>query len=199
MAKQLLTGSSIFDSFRELREESGVPKNNFEWFRRTFNSNIRSGDMAQLRDQIISDPIRSRQRLFDGMLYFFFYNEPEYKTTLPFYDTFPLVLMLGRKKDTFFGVNFHYIPPRRRLSMFLQLQKWRTRNRIILPYGTMKKDKRWKIFKSCFRRYKIGKIQGNLINIPAEDWPVAINLPVERFKKSGKRAIWDNTLREEMS
>ena len=83
--------------------------------------------------------------------------------------------------------------------MFMELQKYRQNNRILLPYGTMKRDRKWKIFKSCFRRYKVGKIQGNLINISAEDWPIAINLPVERFKKQGKRAIWDNTIREESS
>ena len=199
MAKNILTGASIFESFQKLRKDSNIPENNFDWFRKTINGNIRSSDMEQVRDQIISDPSRQRQRMFDGMLYFFFYNEPEYMTTLPFYDTFPLVLILSRHRDTFFGVNFHYIPPKRRLLMFMELQKYRQNNRILLPYGTMKRDRKWKIFKSCFRRYKVGKIQGNLINISAEDWPIAINLPVERFKKQGKRAIWDNTIREESS
>ena len=108
MAKNILTGASIFESFQKLRKDSNIPENNFDWFRKTINGNIRSSDMEQVRDQIISDPSRQRQRMFDGMLYFFFYNEPEYMTTLPFYDTFPLVLILSRHRDTFFGVNFHF-------------------------------------------------------------------------------------------
>lgn len=199
MAKQLLTDTSIFESFHKLRRDSGVGKNNWEWFRQAINQNTKMAEMNQIRDQIASDPTRGRSRLFLGQMYFFFYNQPEYRTTLPFYDTFPLVLLISREKDTFFGINFHYIPPKRRLKTFMLLQKFRQNNRIVLPYGRMKSNKQWKIFKSCFRRYKVQKIQGKLINIPAEDWPIAINLPVERFKKQGKTAIWENTLREEMS
>ena len=199
MAEELLSGASIFDSFHNLRKDAGVGKENWNWFRNTVNSSIRGVDRNQLRNMIISDPIRGRSRLFVGQLYCFFYNQPEYRTTLPFYDTFPMVLMLSRDKDTFFGINFHYMPPKRRLQMFLLLQKYRQGNKILLPYGTMKRVRTWKIFKSCFRRYKTSLISGNLINIPAEDWPIAINLPVERFKKSGKTAIWENTLREEQN
>ena len=123
MAKQLLTDTSIFESFHKLRRDSGVGKNNWEWFRQAINQNTKMAEMNQIRDQIASDPIRSRSRLFLGQMYFFFYNQPEYRTTLPFYDTFPLVLLISREKDTFFGINFHYIPPKRRLQMFLLLQK----------------------------------------------------------------------------
>tara|TARA_Y100000004_G_C8883226_1_gene398510 strand:+ start:197 stop:796 length:600 start_codon:yes stop_codon:yes gene_type:complete len=199
VAKQLLTGASIFESFHKLRRDSGINKGNWNWFQNAVNQNVRVSDAGQIRDQIASDPIRGRSRMFLGQMYFFFYNQPEYRTTLPFYDTFPLVLLLSRDKDTFFGVNFHYIPPKRRLATFILLQKFRQNNRIVLPYGTMIRDKKWKILKSCFRRYKVQKIQGKLINIPAEDWPIAVTLPVERFKKQGKTAIWANTLREEMS
>jgi hypothetical protein len=122
VAKQILTGSSIFDTFQKLRRNANVGKDNWNWFRNTINQNIKGVDRNQLRDQISSDPIRGRSRLFLGQMYFFFYNQPEYRNTLPFYDTFPLVLLLSRDKDTFFGINFHYIPPKRRLQMFLLLQ-----------------------------------------------------------------------------
>jgi len=197
VAKQITTRSSVFESFHKLRKDANVGKDNWNWFRNTINQNIKASERNQIRDMVASDPVRKRSRLFVGQLYCFFYNQPEYRTSLPFYDTFPLVLMLSREKDTFFGINFHYIPPKRRLQMFLLLQKYRQGNRILLPYGTMKRVAKWKIFKSCFRRYKTSLITGNLINIPADDWPIAINLPVERFKKSSKSAIWDNTLREE--
>ena len=198
MAKQIFTGTSIFDSFQKLRSESGIPLvNSLDWFRKTINKEVSASEYNQLRNQIISDPIRGRRRFFQGMMYFFFYNQPEYQATLPFYDTFPLVLMLSRKKDTFFGVNLHYLPPKRRLTLFMEMQKFGQGNRIMLPYGTMIKDRKWKILKPCFRQYKVGLVTGNLINISAEDWPIAVNLPVERFKKQGKTAIWANTIREE--
>ena len=107
MAKQILTGSSIFDSFQKLRRDAGVRKNNWNWFKNIVNQSIKGVDRNQMRDMIASDPVRGRTRLFDGQMYFFFYNQPEYHTTLPFYDTFPLILLLSRDKDTFFGIDVY--------------------------------------------------------------------------------------------
>ena len=39
-----------------------------------------------------------------------FVYDPKYKKTLPYYDTFPLVLPLERYNDGFLGLNFHYLP-----------------------------------------------------------------------------------------
>ena len=39
-----------------------------------------------------------------------FVYDPKYKKTLPYYDTFPLVLPLERYSDGFLGLNFHYLP-----------------------------------------------------------------------------------------
>ena len=208
-SKQVLRNPSIFDTFQQIREDSGIAgqttKENYEWFRKTINRNTYSEDYDQIRQQILTDPKRHMNRFLLGNLYFFFYNQPDYKTTLPFYDTFPLLLLMRRTKNHMFGINLHYIPPKRRLSVFLELlqftnNKLLTRGtRIILPYEQMKREKRWKIFKSCFRQYKINNVQGKIINISAPDWPIAVNLPVERFKKMGKISIWQQTLAEEMS
>ena len=45
-----------------------------------------------------------------GNMYMFFYD-PKYKETLPYYDGFPLIIMLGPAKGGFMGLNLHYLPP----------------------------------------------------------------------------------------
>ena len=45
-----------------------------------------------------------------GRLNMFFYD-PKYKKTLPYYDTFPLVLPIERIPGGFAGINFHYLRP----------------------------------------------------------------------------------------
>lgn len=209
MAKNILKYPSIFNSIQDIRKNSQLGKSHtaeyYDWFRKTINKTITKSDYDQLRQKIVTDPYRQSNSLFLGKLYFFFYNQPDYRNTLPFYDTFPLLLLLRRTKNHIFGINLHYIPPKRRLVKFLELLKYTSNSqltegtRIILPYSKMKTDNNWKIFKSCFRQYKINKISGNLINISAPDWPIAVNLPVERFKKKGKREIWSQTIEEEMS
>ena len=46
---------------------------------------------------------------FFGRLNMFIYD-PKLKKTLPYYDTFPLVLPLEDYNDGFLGLNFHYLP-----------------------------------------------------------------------------------------
>ena len=35
----------------------------------------------------------------------------KHKETLPFYDSFPLVIIIGKAKGGFLGMNLHYLPP----------------------------------------------------------------------------------------
>ena len=48
-------------------------------------------------------------RPFYGKLNMFMYD-PKFKKTLPYYDTFPLVLPLEKYDDGFLGINLHYLP-----------------------------------------------------------------------------------------
>ena len=74
-SKEILRGTSIFDTFQQIREDSGIEntEENFEWFRKTINRNTYSEDYDQIRQQILTDPRRHANRFFLGNLYFFFY------------------------------------------------------------------------------------------------------------------------------
>ena len=61
-----------------------------------------------------------------GRLNMFFYD-PKYKKTLPYYDTFPLVLPLERIPGGFAGINFHYLRPGARFTLLQRLQRFSTR------------------------------------------------------------------------
>ena len=60
-------------------------------------------------------------RLIVGKLYFFMYM-PKHKGTLPYYDTFPLVLPIQKESDGFLGINFHYLIPKDRAILFDELK-----------------------------------------------------------------------------
>lgn len=198
---------SVFDAFHKIREDYNIPSSksvsSFNWFSRLVNDSMEGGkSVSEIRQQIMDDPKRVSNRFFLGKLYFFFYNDPIYKATLPFYDTFPLFLLLHRQGSNVFGCNLHYLPPQTRLVKFLELLQYTNQNkltagtRIVLDYGRLINSDKWDLLRPTFRRYKINRIQGNLINIPAQDWPIAINLPVERFKKLGRKTIWNRTITE---
>jgi hypothetical protein len=198
MAKSIRGSDSIFEAFHDNQKVNSQTKKQqtYDWFRNTINTALEDYDMNEIRNMIITDRNRVSNRLFVGKLYFFFYNDPIYKTTLPYYDTFPLFLLLRRKGKLMFGLNFHYLSPTRRIVEFLKMlryttnQRLDTTTRIELPYKEIKKSMNWRMLVPTLRQYRIDRIQGNIINIPAQDWPVAINLPVERFKKASRRSIW---------
>ena len=58
-----------------------------------------------------SEKFRKTNQFRLGGLYFFYYD-PKTKDSLPYYDTFPLVLALERYNDGFLGLNLHYLPLR---------------------------------------------------------------------------------------
>ena len=61
-----------------------------------------------------------RQKFLMGGLYYFYYD-PKTKADLPYYDRFPLVLVLDIQKDGFMGLNLHYLPIRQRIALLDKL------------------------------------------------------------------------------
>ena len=66
---------------------------------------------------IIKETNRNVSRFVLGNLYFFHYS-PKNAESLPYYDIFPLVLVLARYNDGFLGLNLHYLPIKMR-ALFL--------------------------------------------------------------------------------
>ena len=46
-----------------------------------------------------------------------FFYDPKHKDTLPYYDRFPLSVIIGPAKGGFYGLNLHYLPPVLRAKM----------------------------------------------------------------------------------
>ena len=69
---------------------------------------------------LVKETGRNVSRFVLGNLYFFHYN-PKHADTLPYYDVFPLVLVLAKYNDGFLGLNLHYLPVKMRALFLDQL------------------------------------------------------------------------------
>jgi hypothetical protein len=125
-----------------------------------------------------------------GDLFCYYYN-PKYKKTLPYYDMFPMIMLLSAEKETFLGINFHYLRP-----------KWRA---ILLDRVTAKIGgglPRWKKIRNIkqiaptIKRYRFDHIMRKVIPIEEDEQEIAIFLPTERFKKAGKTKVWSESERK---
>ena len=63
------------------------------------------------------------KRLLSGRLYMFNYRNPIAKQSLPYYDMYPVVLVINHRpsKNYFQGLNFHYLPPKFRAELLDEL------------------------------------------------------------------------------
>ena len=134
-------------------------------------------------------------RLIPGRLYFFMYM-PKHKNTLPYYDTFPLVLPIQRFSDGFLAINFHYLRPPERAILFDEIKIFandRTlgpMTKIKIKYDMMRGFTRFKRAKPCLKRYLTTYMKSQFIPVGTDEWATALFLPVEQFRKRNKQAVW---------
>ena len=140
-----------------------------------------------------SESLTSRSRL--GKMYFYSYN-PKWKDKLPWYDTFPLVFPIEKYNNGFLGLNFHYLAPKDRailmdqLKVFANNKKYDETTKLRLTYNMLKGFSKIKRAKPTVHRYLNSKINSKFVLVNADEWEVALFLPVERFKKAHKKQVW---------
>lgn len=130
---------------------------------------------------------------------FFYWYDPKLKDKLPYYDAFPLTIILNKYKDGFLGLNLHYLPPDMRGRFLSKLMDFATNTkltpdtRLQLTYDFLRASSRYKEFEPCLHRY----LYSHLVTAPSqvlpEDWIMAVFLPVARFKKARASRIWSDS------
>ena len=112
--------ASIFD---KISDKTGGVKKSSSWYRSA---------VASIADKVTARKLYNQgkinQRPSSGRLNLFFYD-PKFKETLPYYDTFPLVLPLQSIRGGFMGINFHYLSPGVRFNLLNQLQRFASNNK----------------------------------------------------------------------
>ena len=110
-----------------------------------------------------------------------FIYAPKFAKTLPYYDTFPLIMYLKPAEGGFYGLNFHYLP-------------YAMRARLLDAAGQDKLSvsavEGSRLTKPTIKRYLYGYLRSMCLKIESEDNLTAIMLPVQRFKKASASTVW---------
>tara|TARA_Y200000002_G_scaffold321113_1_gene281165 strand:- start:65 stop:622 length:558 start_codon:yes stop_codon:yes gene_type:complete len=173
-----------------VRAAKGRPKST-QWFRDKIAEFGKPGAMDLIRDG------KRDNNPFYGRLNMFFYD-PKYKKTLPYYDTFPLVLPLENYPDGFLGINFHYLPMTLRLELLDRVvdysnnTKFDESTRLAVDYSKLKKID---LIKPALKRYLAGRVKTQFRRIDADEFTVAVLLPVARFKKASASEVYADSRR----
>ena len=176
MAKESLFKQLEFEAFR-----AGItPRTtqSIEWFRNKARQMFR-GRVIKDREKIMDDELLSKTKKVDkdpmGNMYMFFYD-PKFKKTLPYYDGFPLIIMLGPAPNGFYGLNLHYLPPVLRSKALAA----------ILGRGSVPS----KFLAPARQRYLTKHVKSSFALVEEPEWEIATFLPMADWKKESANKVY---------
>jgi hypothetical protein len=156
-------------------------------------------DPTAISKGILKERDRFTKRPLIGGLYFLYY-EPKFSNKLPYYDLFPLVLVLERYNDGILGLNLHYLPPAFRALFLDKLLGYASYNdkdeikRIKITYDILAGVKSHRLFKPCIKRYLNANMGTPPLRVEPNEWETAIFLPTHRFQKAKAPTVWKESL-----
>ena len=137
----------------------------------------------------------NRQNPLIGSMNMFFYD-PKTKDTLPYYDRFPLAIIVGPAPKGFYGLNLHYLPPLLRAKLLDGLmditnnKKYDETTRFQLSYDMLQGAAKLKFYKPCFKHYLTQHVRSKLARVPAPEWEIATFLPMADWEKGSSRTVY---------
>lgn len=140
----------------------------------------------------------SRGNIKPGEMLLFYYD-PKWKKELPYYDTFPLIFPIELYKDRMLGINLHYLPHDMRAQLMDALwtiatkEGTSTERKLKISYEILQSASKFSYFKPCIKMYLYSHLRSQFIKVDSSEWDIALFLPLERFKKASKEAVWKDS------
>ena len=191
--------SKLFQNLELAAFKKGITprsKESREWFRKQASS---LGKVN--RSQLMNEPeMKLTGKQIPGGMFMFFYD-PKGKDKLPYYDSFPLTIIVDKAPGGFTGLNLHYLPMVLRakfLDALMEItddKKYDEDTKFNLSYSMLKRATSMKYFKPCFKRYLMSNVRSRFALVPAPEWEIATFLPTQDFQKSGKSTVWADSRR----
>jgi len=187
---------SLFDKLEAEAYRRNLPKRSKEastWFK----SQLKSMGQINMHKMLKDDRLK-KQRPRIGEMFMYVYD-PKHRKTLPYYDRFPLTIIVDKAPGGFYGLNLHYLPLVIRAKLLDKLseiannQKYDATTRLKLNYKLLAGAKKYKYFKPCFKHYLTRQINSRVMKVEASEWDIAIFLPTENFSGAKKTKVWKDS------
>jgi hypothetical protein len=183
---------SLFDKLQALAYKRRIPSQTAtsrDWFQ------SQTRGMKVKQSDILSDPnLVRKSRPTPGRMFHFSYD-PKHKKTLPYYDSFPLIIMVDKAPKGFYGLNLHYLPMGLRAKFLDEMLRITNNNKFdestkfVMSYQRLIAASKLAPFKPCFKHYLINKVQSEIKMVQPTEWEIAVFLPTARFKGASARKI----------
>jgi len=190
--------SNLFAKVEQEAFRAGITprtKQSRAWFRSKLASMGRVNRNQLMRDEQVK-LVNKSQPLIGSMNMFFY--DPKHKDTLPYYDRFPLSVIVGPAEGGFYGLNLHYLPPVLRAKMLDALmditnnKKYDDSTRFELSYKVLTATAKLRFFKPCYKHYLFAHVKSRLARVSAPEWEIATFLPTADFEGNRSKVYSDS-------
>ena len=164
--------ATVFDKILD----STTGRKSYDWYKKKVQAMTTPGARSLINQG------KATLRPKYGIMNLFGYD-PKHKATLPYYDTFPLILPLEPAKGGFIGLNFHYLKPGARIAFLRSLADTTTDKRFDKKTRYNVNWRNNAFMKKTAKHYLFNHVRTSFLNITADEMAIAIFLPVARFKK----------------
>jgi len=164
-----------------------------KWFRQKAQQLRRVNRRALMSAEEVK--LVNRQQPMIGSMNMFFYD-PKTKDTLPYYDRFPLVIIVGPAPKGFYGLNLHYLPPILRAKLLDALmdmtnnKKYNESTRFNITYKMLTATAKLRLFKPCFKHYLTQHVKSRLARVNSTEWEIATFLPMAEWEKGTAASVY---------
>lgn len=185
------------NAFQKLKKEFGesILDPRSDESRKWFTEKVSTIAGSINRDNIMSkEPLQEVSRVLPGMMYMFYYS-PKGVNSLPYYDSFPLVILVDTYRGGMEGLNLHYLPTDLRQKLFYGLlntvnDRDLDQNSFMkVTYDFLKASRSLKEYRPCFKKYLTEQIRGNIVKVPANEWEIAVHLPLALWRKADETTV----------
>lgn len=173
--------NTLFNRYKELAAKAEVTlgtQESLDWFR----NRIRKDSRIRNHDKVTKNLKQERPGPGKMMTYVY---EPKHKDKLKYYDNYPLIIMLDKTSDGWYGANLHYLPPSLRVALLEELDY--NRRSLMQIASALEKNT---YTKPCLKRYLTRQLRSIPVTVPKDEWEIAIQLPFENFQKATMKEIW---------
>ena len=155
---------------------------------------ISSGDLMR------SDELKlvNKSQPLIGSMNMFFYDA-KHKETLPYFDRFPLSIIVKGAPGGFIGLNLHYLPPVLRAKMLDGLmetvnnKRYDETTKFQITYNLLQATARLKFYKPCLKRYLFSQVKSRLARVEAPEWEIATFLPTADWSGSSSNKVYQDS------
>lgn len=183
--------SNLFQKLEQEAFRAGITprsKESREWFRKKASQLNRVN-----RNELMKDESVDLKTAFRPGAMMMFYYDPKTKDKLPYYDSFPLSIVVDKAEGGFYGLNLHYLPPILRAKFLDGLMDNIQGGRFSVTYNFLKRASSMKYFKPCFKHYLTDHVKSRFAFVQEPEWEIATFLPTADFQKASKSTVYSDS------